>query len=321
MNIIQKTVNWTNRFQQTHKPAGFLFAVSKKYGEDHGGHQTALLAYYAFWSLFPLLIVFTTVTQLVLKGDPALRDQVSKSVSSYFPILGNHLQQSVQASGKTGLALAVSLILTLYGARGVADAFRYTVNHVWRVPMAERSGFPQNILQSFALIVLGGLGLVGASVVAGFATGGSHALWLRVVSMIITAVLLFGIFLYLIKISLSRGITVRKMALAAAVSAIGLVILQVAGGFVVTHELKNLNTLYGSFAVTLGLLFWLSLQAQVIVYAFEINTVRAQRLWPRSLEADKPTQADKRSYGLLAARDRVQKEETVQVGFYKADTR
>lgn len=133
--------------------------------------------------------------------------------------------------------------------------------------------------------------------------------------MVITAVLLFGIFLYLIKISLARGVAVKRVVSAAVVSAIGLVILQVAGGFVVTHELKNLNTLYGSFAVTLGLLFWLSLQAQVIVYALEINTVRAQRLWPRSLEGDRPTEADRRSYQLLAARDRMQKEEDVRVDF------
>ncbi|HVS58440.1 MAG TPA: YihY/virulence factor BrkB family protein [Candidatus Saccharimonadales bacterium] len=298
MNFIQKAVAWVDRFQQRHTVPGFLYAVIKKQGDDQGGYQTALLAYYAFWSLFPLLIVFTTVTQLLLSGNPGLRNDVSNSVTHYFPILGNHLQQSVQASGKTGVALGISLLLTLYGARGVANAFQHTVNHIWRVPQAERPGFPKNLLKSLALIGAGGLGLVGASVVAGFATGGSHILWLRIVSMVLSALLLFVIFVFLFRVSLAKNVEVRELVGGAVVAALGLTLLQVAGGFVVTHELKNLNSLYGSFAVTLGLLFWLSLQAQVIVYALEVNTVRAQKLWPRSLVGDEPTEADKRAQRL-----------------------
>jgi YihY family inner membrane protein len=300
VNTIPKNLKRLNHYQQRHGLIGFIVAVSKKYGEDQGGRQTSLLAYYAFWSLFPLLIVFTTITQLLIANHTALHHEVTVSVNNYFPILGQRLQQNVHLGGKSGLALVVSAVLTIYGARGVAEAFRYTVNHFWRVSPRRLLGFPKNLLNDLILIVSGGLGLIGTSVIAGFVTGGSHLLVFRLLYGLITFSLLFIIFIYLTKISLVDTISIKDLFSGAAVCAIGFTLFQLAGGFVVTHELKNLDSLYGSFAIALGLLFWLSLQAQVIVYALEINTVYIKRLWPRSLETAQPTEADKRALESLA---------------------
>ena len=44
---------------------------------------------------------------------------------------------------------------------------------------------------------------------------------------------------------------------------------------------------YGMFAIVLGALGWIFLQARVVVYAAEVNVVRRDRLWPRSLVADR----------------------------------
>ena len=87
------------------------------------------------------------------------------------------------------------------------------------------------------------------------------------------------------------------------------------GSLLVAHQLKGLNSLYGTFAVVLGLLFWLYLIAQVIVYAAQIDSVRHLKLWPRSLQANKPTEADKRAYELYAHVQTFTREEEVDVRF------
>jgi uncharacterized BrkB/YihY/UPF0761 family membrane protein len=44
-------------WQRTHPVAGFPLAIVKKFGEDRPSSLAALMAYYAFFSLFPLLLV------------------------------------------------------------------------------------------------------------------------------------------------------------------------------------------------------------------------------------------------------------------------
>ena len=51
---------------------------------------------------------------------------------------------------------------------------------------------------------------------------------------------------------------------------------------------------YGLFATVIGLLSWLSLAAQLLLIAAELNAVRALRLWPRSLTGPL-TAADRRA--------------------------
>jgi hypothetical protein len=50
-----------DRWQRDHGPAGFVFAIFRKYSEDQVGYVATAIAYYAFFSIFPLLLLFTTV--------------------------------------------------------------------------------------------------------------------------------------------------------------------------------------------------------------------------------------------------------------------
>jgi len=63
--------------QRRNPAAGFPLGVLYKYIDDQGGYLAALIAYYAFLSLFPLLLLLSTVLGFVLLGHPALRDQVN----------------------------------------------------------------------------------------------------------------------------------------------------------------------------------------------------------------------------------------------------
>lgn len=307
MNIIDKTLQRFDTFQQRHRRIGFIYAVIKKYGEDEAGYQAALMAYYGFLSLFPLLLVLTTVIKIFLHSDSQLRRSIIDGATQYFPLIGNDLEKSVHGMGGTGLAIIIGALFTLYGARGVADVFRSVVNHVWEVPYVRRIGFPWSLLRSLRMIVVGGAGLLAAPLISGYAAAAGHGPLFWLASVGITFIILFSVFLYLIHTSLPSKTTFQNMWPSALMAAIGLQILQSLGVLLVARQLKHLDSLYGTFAVVLGLLFWLYLQAQVIVYALEAGTVRALQLYPRSFDAKKePTDADRKAYGLYGKRSSFQ---------------
>src|SRR5947209_2467494 len=65
-----------DRWQQRHRRIAFVVAVVKKFGDDRAGNLAALVAYFLFFSLFPLMLVFTTLIGFVLAGRPDLQQQV-----------------------------------------------------------------------------------------------------------------------------------------------------------------------------------------------------------------------------------------------------
>ena len=63
-------VSWLDSLQRRSRSAGFLIAVIYKYVDDQGSYLAALITYYAFVSLFPALLLLTTVLGVVLVGPP-----------------------------------------------------------------------------------------------------------------------------------------------------------------------------------------------------------------------------------------------------------
>jgi membrane protein len=83
------------RFQQRHRWAGFPLAVIYKYVDDSGRYLAALIAYYGFVSLFPLLLLLSTGLGFVLSGHPAVQQQVLGSALHQFPVVGAQLGDAI----------------------------------------------------------------------------------------------------------------------------------------------------------------------------------------------------------------------------------
>jgi len=296
-----------------------VYAVIKKYGEDSGGYQAALITYYGFLSLFPLLLVATSILQIVLHSHPNVKADVIAHATQYFPVLGEQLQSNVHTVNGAGVALVIGILLTLWGAKGAADVFQFSLNHIWQVPRVKRPGFPKGAIKSLAVIILGGIGLVGASILSSFAASLDKTFIFRIIASLISVVVVFGVFWLIFRIGLAGSARASSAALlrSALTAAIGIQILQILGGYLVTHELGKLKHLYGTFAATLGLLFWIYLQARVVMYAAEVGAVYDKRLWPRRLTGNNLTDADRAAYGHHAKRERFVLPEKINVDFKK----
>jgi YihY family inner membrane protein len=273
-------------FQQRYRVLAFPIAVWRKFSDDQAGNLAALVAYYAFLSTFPLLLVLVTVLGMVLSGSPRLQQDVLNSALSEFPVIGQQLRANVHSLGRSGTGLAVGLVFTILGARGVANAMQNAMNQIWEVPRHARPGFPVSWLRSFALIATIGLGVIVTTGLSGIGSWSGHTFlgaWGRVLVIVLSLVINIGLFWLGLRVATAAEVTWRQLRMGAILSAIVWQLLQTLGGYVVAHSLRHASALYGTFGLVLGLLAWFHLQAQLTLYVVEADVVRARRLWPRSL--------------------------------------
>lgn len=314
MNIFERFIVKLDKFQRRHLALALFQAVTKKYGEDNGGNLAALITYYGFLSLFPLLIVFTTLTQLLLHNNPTLLANVSSGVTHYLPVVGHQLQESVHSSANTGLALMISLFVTFYGARGVANALQYALNNVWGMPVVNHPSFPKNTVRSLGILSIGGLALVSTAVLSALIATISHGWLSKTVVMLLNVSVLWVAFIYVLKFAIAGHKIARDVWRSALFIALGIQILQIIGVLLFNHQLNGLRSAYGTFALTLSLLFWIYLQAQVILYACETDIVLQKGLYPRSLH-DPLSTSDRRALQRKVKATQQHPSESIQVRF------
>ncbi|HAM00628.1 MAG TPA: ribonuclease BN [Acidimicrobiaceae bacterium] len=312
MGRLRALLRKLDEYQRAHRWLAWPLAVNKKYGDDQAGNQAALITYYAFFSLFPLLLVAVTVLGLLLAHNPSLQHRVLSSALKDFPVLGTQLRENIHSLNRTGVGLGLGLVGTFYGARGVASAAQNAFNHVWNVPKAERPGFPQNTLRSFGLIIVGGGGIILTTALSGFGSG-SATPGIRIVAFVVALALNVLVFWACFRLAIAKTVSGRDFRLAAVIAAVVWQVLQGFGTFLVSHELKNASEVYGTFAFIIGLLWWIYFQTQFTLYALEVDVVRARRLVPRSLVQPPLTTGDERAFRLYVGEERRRRATEVEV--------
>jgi YihY family inner membrane protein len=316
MNAFERPLRAVDRFQQRLPVLAVPVGVWSKFNDDQAGNLAALIAYYAFAALFPLLLVLVTVLDIVLKNDPALRDTLLNSALSQYPVIGPQIHDSLGTIPGTGLPLIIGLVFLLLGARGVAGAMQNALCEVWGIKREDRPGFPMSQVWAFALILTVGLGFIVTTFLSGVAGGVGHVIngtVVHVATVLISLVLNVGVFWLSFRIATARLVRWRDLRIGAAIAAVCWQILQVVGGYVVSHQLHRASELYGIFGIVLGLLAWLFLQAEVTLYAAEVDVVLARRLWPRSVlpaTAGQPAQESEPAQETQSAQENQSAQET-----------
>ncbi len=322
MNGAQRLVRRIDRFQQGHPPTAVAVGVVKKFGDDRAGSLAALVAYYGFLSLFPLLLLLFTVLGMVAGGDPRLVDDLRHSVLSQFPVVGSTVGANVRALHRDSVVgLTVGIVGLLWASQGAMNAAQYAMAEVWGVPESARPNFLTRLLRTYAM-----LGLLGAFLV--LSTGASAlAGTLHVTGVARAAALAFSLVvnvgLYLVAF---RGLTPEKVAprallAGALVGGAGWTVLQFLGSFYLGHELRHSEPVYGFFGVVLCLLAWIYLGAELSLYAAEVSVVWQRHLWPRSMVEPPFTDAGRRALRGVTDKDLRRHERRVVVGLEEAPGR
>ena len=135
MNPVEKAIRRLDTTQRRFTPTAFVFGVVKKYGDDNGGALASNLAYSAFVSIFPLLLILTTILGLVASVNPSVRTQVLNAVAGQVPAIGNTLTGNVQVLKRSSIiGLIIGFVGLIWGATGLAQSGLFTMEQVWNLP-------------------------------------------------------------------------------------------------------------------------------------------------------------------------------------------
>jgi uncharacterized BrkB/YihY/UPF0761 family membrane protein len=200
-------------------------------------------------------------------------------------VIGPQIQHNLGSLG-TGLPLVIGLLLLLLGARGVAGAMQNAMFQVWDITEESRPKFLMSQLLGLALVFTIGIGLIVTSFLSGVAGGVGHVIngtVAHVGTVLVSLVLNVGVFWLGFRIATVFQVRWRDLRTGAIIAAVCWQVLQLVGGYVVGHQLHRASELYGTFGIVLGLLAWLFLEAEVTLYAAEVDVVLARHLWPRSV--------------------------------------
>ncbi len=276
-----------DRFQQRHRVTAFAVGVVKKYGDNRGGYLAALIAYYGFLSLFPLLLLFYTVSAYVLPHYAGAQKALTASVVGEFPVIGDQLRtNTAHPLHGSAVALVFGVLGLAWGALGVSQVLQETMYEVWDVPRTDRPGFVARVTKGLLMFVLLGLGIAATTVVSSLGTALNWGPFGSLLAALPAALVNIGVFFGMFRLLSPRGVDSDSLVPGAMVAGIGWQVLQTIGVNLVSHQLRHASQVYGVFGFTLALLSFLYLGAQLTVYSAEINVVRVRHLWPRSLLAE-----------------------------------
>ncbi len=287
-----------DRLQQRHGVLGFPHAVVRKYFDDAGPREAALITYYGFLSIFPVLLLGVTIVSLVLAQRPDLRERLVTAIVP--PGLQSTVEESVASMPSSQVALAAALIGLLLSGAGVVFAAYRTLNHLAAVPFRLRSGFVSRYARGFVGLVL----LLAGAVTLGALTVVTTALpglaWLsRAVAVLGSCLVAFAVLLLAARLLLDRKAPVRALWPAAATGGAAVTLMLNLGAVVLPAFVQRAGPVYGSFATVAGMFSLLYLLSQSLVFSAEVAAVRHARLWPRALVVNRPTAADARALALL----------------------
>lgn len=309
---VSAPVRAVDRVQRSSPWTSVPIAVLKRFGEHSSGRLAATIAYYGFFSLFPLLMVLTSVAAIVLANDPALRERTLESALTQFPVVGTQIRDDIGSVEGSALAIGIGIALALWAGLGGVRALQVAMDTVWDVPRRDRPGALGAIVRSLLMLAVGGSAIVAAAVLSG-ASGGSSGAFGAALGWIAAAFVNVLVFGFAYRLLTAADVTWRDVAPGAVVAGMIWTGLVAVGGSLVSSRVRSASDVYGTFAIVIGLLAWIYLGAQLTLLGAELNAVLAKRLWPRSLVPDRATEIDRRALERTARQEERRKEQIVDV--------
>jgi uncharacterized BrkB/YihY/UPF0761 family membrane protein len=287
---VDATLDRLDAMQQAIGPSALVVAVIKRYSEDRASRLAALVTFYGFLSVFPLLLLLVTFATLLF-GESTLHKDLVHGVLSQFPVVGIKLEENIKAlSVGNNLAVTAAVLGLIWGSFGITNSLQGASATVWRRPRNEDPSLWRRLGKGLVLLsVLASVAFV-STVVAGVAANGVERVGMggnvgRGIAFAVVLVTNAGGYLVALKLLAPPTTPWRTLWPGTVLGATGWSILQVVAGLLVGHRLYRATQFYGTFAVILGLIFWINLGAQLFFYATELNLVVAGREWPRSFRS------------------------------------
>jgi YihY family inner membrane protein len=279
--------------QQRREPVAVAVATFKKFSEDRSGNLAAMIAFWGFFSVFPLFIVMVTILAWFLPASD--KASVLGHVAKMLPLLD---PSTVSGLSGSWWVLILGLLTSLWSGLGVVRTAQFAFDSVWEVPYHERPGLVQQTLRSLWVLATIGAGLVLTTLVSGLVVSSANGIHLgglgRIGGYVLAAALDVAIFVAAFRLLTQRAESIRDVLPGALLSGVAFFILQELSALIVSHYLKNAQSTYGHFATVITILWWFYIQSMITLLGAQLNVVLKYRFYPRSLADAPSTSADRR---------------------------
>ncbi len=241
------------------------------------GRNASVLAFFGFLSIFPLLLVATTILGFVLQNNEDLQRRILEGALADIPVIGQQLQDDPASLNGSVWVLIAGLATALWSATKAFVALQGGLDDVWEIDVDHRDAMPRQRGKALlGLVFIGGAqvaGFVVTTVVseAGLPLGGRIAVFAGTVA--INIVVVAAMYRYLTAAQASWA-DVWPGSIAAGIAA---TLIQQFGTMIVVRITSNASDTYGQFAVVLGLVTWLSLLAIATIMSAELNAALVRR--------------------------------------------
>jgi uncharacterized BrkB/YihY/UPF0761 family membrane protein len=244
-----------------------------------------------------LLLVFVTGLGFVLDGNPDAQRAVVDSALKDIPIVGDQIRAGSLTGSPT--ALVIGLVGAILSGLGVTLAAQTAFQRVHGVPHRDRPDFLFSRLRGLGLLAILGTLQIVSTVASGLVTGGFGGPLLVVAGIAVSLATNLMLFFAAFRLLTDDEVDTRRLWPGIVSATILWTVVQAVGGAYIGHVVKGAGATYGTFATVIGLLTWIFLGARIVVYSAELNSVLAERLWPRGL-FDPMEPADRRALRDLA---------------------
>ena len=274
-------------WQARHAVIGVPVAVVKKFSEDDAAGLGVQVAYWAFFSVFALMLAFVSILGFVFQNNPGFQKQVVDSTLRLMPVIGPQISGNVGSLTGSAAALAIGLVGALWTGLGVTLALGTAFDQIWAVPRPDRLGYVGSRLRGLLLLVVVGVASVAATAGAGLAAAGAIAPVLpTILGIMLAGGIDLAVFVTSFRLLTAAPVTTRQVLPGALLASACWLALQTLGGVYISRALVGSSQTYGGFAAVVGLLSWLLIAAEITLMAAELNVVLARRLWPRALAGE-----------------------------------
>jgi membrane protein len=259
------------RLRRRSKPADFFLSGVDGFVRHKTGRHAALLAHYGFLSVFPLLVVMTTILGYVLESQEKFRREVVDSVFSNIPFIGAQIQRDPNSLRGNAVVLIIGLLTTLWAGTKAFVAAQNGMNDIWEVHEHDRPNIAR--ARGRALLAIGFIGVTQiGSVIVTSIVGISGVSWLNRILLVLAAIAInIAVLIGAYKVLTAKPLSLHQLLPGAIGAGIGFSVLQVVGTTIVQRAIKNASPVYGDYATVIALLSWLSLHAMVALLGVEAN--------------------------------------------------
>ena len=241
------------------------------YRSHRSGRNATIVAHFGFLSIFPLLLVATTILGFVLQNRRALRETIIDSALSQLPFVGETISSDPSRLQGSVVVLVLGLGGALWAGMKAFVALQGALDDVAEVPLDARPNLFKSRLRALLGILIVGVSqivtaalttVVGATRLFGIGKG-----LVLIAAVVVNVAVLAASFRWLCSASRSW----RVVLPGAIVGGVLFSALQLIGTTVVGRAVANATPAYGTFATVIGLFTWFGLHSSVAMWCAELN--------------------------------------------------